>query len=377
MIRRWRNGRHTGLHLHLLLPLGVVVFVVVSIASARPAPDGSRSNGIHPDGTYEGEALITLAQTLDERELNPPEAMRFYRLYLQQQPDGWMARRAATRIAALEPYEHVNVELYRRYVGILANADHAQALFDMQKFIEEHADSPLVEDALLWLANATKGPRSRSQNEVERVAARRAIPLYTRILREFPSTRHRLAVLTNLGDAYQTAGDYSRAERYYRAVSEEGGEEGLLLVRESARGARVKLIERRLLFVALGLIPCAILVLARAVSFPRKHLVETIKGGLRHALFALPLAVLATTIAFVVAKPGEGGTSGTEPWFVATCMVALVFFSFANGIILKIDEQKPVRIGLYLPALTVLILTSLYSATYGLNLMSTINRLIG
>lgn len=359
------------------LTLIAAVLLLTSTVAAQPPPNGSASSGTHSDGTYDGEPLMALAVTKDESELNPPEALRLYRLYLQQHPDGWMAERARSRIAALEHYEQVDVGIYRQYLAILADRDHIRARSDMQKLIEEHADSPLVEDALLWLANSTKGSRPRSQNEAERAAARRSIPLYERILHEFPSTRNRLAVLTNLGDAYLTAGDYTKAMRYYRAVGEEGGEAGTSLVLETARGARVKLTEQRLWFASLGLIPCAAWLLLRAVPFSGTRVSEALRGGLRHALIALPVAVLATVVAFLLAKPGDGGSSGTEPWFVATCMSALVFFSFANGAILKIDERKPVRVGLYLPALAVFILTSLYCVTYGLNFMSTINRLIG
>ena len=58
-------------------------------------------------------------------------------------------------------------------------------------------------------------------------------------------------------------------------------------------------------------------------------------------------------------------------------MAALIVFSFANGAIMGVDERQPVNLGLYLPALTTLILTSVYSVLYGLDLLSPLSRVFG
>jgi TolA-binding protein len=353
-------------------------------ALAAEGPDPSQAAELYrqlmveyPDSSYAGEALFRLAGIEDERNQHPAEALRLYRDYLKQQPNGRMATRAEARIAALAPYQGVSPALLQTYLDILAQGGSPQTRNDMQQFIDQHPEYPLLDDALFWLANATKGSHSRADREVDRTAARASLPVYQRILRDYPSTRHRLAVLKNLGDVYQTLGDYSKAVRYYRAVGQEGGEAGAALVQQPSTGANVKLWQWRFLLGSLLLMPLALLALVRAVPYRSEYRRAALKSGLKQSLRLLPIAALVAGAAFVITKPGEGGHTGAEPWLLTVCMAALIVFSFANGAIIGVDERQPVNLGLYLPALTTLILTSVYSVLYGLDLLSPLSRVFG
>ncbi len=332
----------------------------------------------HPRSDYAGEAFFRIAAIHDEKLHDPPKAIAFYRKYLELY-NGRQARRAEIRIEHLAPYEKVNPDTYRAYVDIIESyqaAGREAAMASMRRFIDENPKYPFLDEALLWLANETRGFQRIVETPEELARIDRAMKIYRRIVEEYPGTRSSIAALKNLGDCHLIRNEYSAARRFYRRAYEEGGQFGRRLVGQYMLMTKLETYRSRTFYGVAFCLPLLLLALARLVPFNRRVVRRGLRSGLRHALFFLPGALLLVFVTFYYADASADNITGREPYLMAVVMAVSLAALLLNAVAMEADREGRVNIPLYLLVLAGLHLGATYCAFYFFDLLPYVERLV-
>ncbi|MBF0227241.1 MAG: tetratricopeptide repeat protein [Desulfobacterales bacterium] len=331
----------------------------------------------YPNTSYSKESIFKIAVIYDEKLYTPPLAVNFYKKYLDQ-GSGRNSERARTRINYLQKYENINLDKYQEYITILNSnpgTNNIELRKKMEAFIDENPNLPMLDDALLWLANEVKGYRRMIEKKEELKDIDNAIKLYLRIVNDFPNSQNRIIALKNLGDCYLFKKDYQTSKKYYEMVNKEGGQFGQLLVDEYAYKAETYLLQDIIFYFFLIVIP--IILISFHFLFPfniaAKH---DFQRALYKTLFLLPFATFICLIIFILGYQKKDNIVGNEPYFMLSVMSFAIISTFFNNIILEIDKKKEINIFIYIPLFTLFIVGVIYCLFYIFGTLSYIERLL-
>jgi tetratricopeptide (TPR) repeat protein len=187
---------------------------------------------MHSASDLHAAAIFRIASLYDHKLNNPPQAARYYTLYLSKY-GGREGRRAEIRLKNLKQYQDVDVIIYREYLNIVKNArpdNYAVSMARMSAFIADNSECNFLDEALLWLGNEILEENRSIFKPDKSGPLKKARDIYKRILKDYPGSRHRLVALKNLGDCYRLLKEKKMAHNMYQQVIKEGGRRGKILL---------------------------------------------------------------------------------------------------------------------------------------------------
>ncbi len=329
------------------------------------------------DQLYAEESLFKKAVILDEKLFLPSEALEIYQEYIEIY-NGRHSRRAEIRINALKRYKDINLVTYKEFQTILNSyrpGENAVFIQRLERFVKDYPDYKALDDALFWLANEYRGRQRIPQNEEEFSSIRKAIPIYNRILDEYPNSPHKVVVLKNIGDCHYLLKNFGKAQSYYNLVKQQGGGFASRLIGNDMMRANINSNRYKGFIIALIALVGALVAIYKVIPIKKINLASGLKTGLFHSMLFIPAAIILPVVIFYLTDAKHNNMTGMEPWLMILIMVVTLFFIVANGLIMELDSRLEIKMKFYLPSLMVLHLSITYILFYSLGLMTYIERL--
>ena len=329
------------------------------------------------DHPYGEESLFKKAVILDEKLFSPTQALETYQEYIDKY-NGRHSHRAEIRINSLKRYKGVDQAVYKEFHIILNSyrpGENAVFIERLEKFVKDYPAYEALDDALLWLANEYRGRQRVPQNEDEFSSIRKAIPIYNRILDEFPNSPHKVVVLKNIGDCHYLLKNYGKAQSYYNLVKEQGEGFASRLIGNDMMRANINSNRYNGFIIAILTLVSAFVAIYKVIPINKINLASGLKTGLIHSLLFLPAAIILPTATFYLTDARHDNMTGMEPWLMTLIMAVTLFFIIVNGLIMELDSRLEIKMKFYLPSLIALHLSITYILFYSLGLMTYIERL--
>ncbi|THB63645.1 MAG: tetratricopeptide repeat-containing protein [Gammaproteobacteria bacterium] len=331
----------------------------------------------HVNSIYAGESLFKKAAILDEKLFFPAKALDYYQKYIDRY-NGRHSRRAEIRINLLKRYQNVDPVVYKEFNTILNSyrpGENAVFIKRVEKFITDYPAYKTLDDALFWLANEYRGRKRAPETALEFKNIEKAIPLYNRILEEYPDSPHKLSILKNIGDCYFFLKKYGKAQEYFNRVADIDKNLASGLIGNDLMRANIKSYRYNLFLLTMAILTASIVMIIKVVPVKSIKIFSGLKIGIFHTLFFIPVAIILPVVTFLLTDARHDNMTGMEPWLMILIMVVTAFFILINGIVMELDSRIEVKMRYYLPLLLSLHLSITYILFYSLGLMTYIERL--